>query len=312
MRIGIDIGGTKIALGIVDSEGRVSFRQKVTTDREKGYRYILTKIVNLIGETIKEAGLERKDIERIGVATAGQIDFTTQMIIFSPNLKWQNVSIKADIEQAIGIETFLENDVNAATYGEWRFAQNREPKDVVGIFIGTGIGGGLIIDKRLYRGSRGVGGEIGHIILNPYGYKCNCGARGCFEAYCGGRYMTERVKGGMRMGYKGKVYEIVNGKIEDIHAGHIEEAYLYGDELCRRIWLEVVEHLAAAMASIANLLNPDVIILGGGVIYGTKYLMEESIKAMKRWAMAPSLQGLRIKESILKEDAGIIGAAFVE
>lgn len=124
--------------------------------------------------------------------------------------------------------------------------------------------------------------------------------------------MAERVKKGMRMGYKGKVYEIVNGKIDDIHAGHIEEAYLYGDELCRRIWLEVVEHLAAAMASIANLLNPDVIILGGGVIYGTKYLMEESIRAVKRWAMAPSLQGLWIKESILKEDAGIIGAAFAE
>lgn len=312
MRIGIDIGATKIALGLVDSEGKVSFKQRVATERERGYRYILGKIVDLIRETIKEAGLERKEIERIGVATAGQIDFTTQMIILSPNLKWQNVSIKADIEQAIGIETFLENDVNAATYGEWRFALNRGPKDVVGIFIGTGVGGGLIIDKRLYRGSRGVGGEIGHIILNPYGYKCNCGARGCFEAYCGGRYMAERVKKGMRMGYKGKVYEIVNGKIDDIHAGHIEEAYLYGDELCRRIWLEVVEHLAAAMASIANLLNPDVIILGGGVIYGTKYLMEESIRAVKRWAMAPSLQGLWIKESILKEDAGIIGAAFAE
>jgi len=143
---------------------------------------------------LSEATAGASAVNSIGVACAGQIDRSTQKILFSPNLNWKDAPLKDDLEAATGIRTFVENDVNAGTYGEWRFGFRGEGLNVVGIFIGTGIGGGLILNGRVFRGSHGVGGELGHITLNPFGYHCRCGNKGCFEAYCGGSYIEERVR----------------------------------------------------------------------------------------------------------------------
>ncbi len=309
MRIGIDIGGTKILAGLVDESGQVTFKKKIPTEKEKGYTGVRGNIAGLIKTIIKESNIE---IERVGIACAGQIDKTTKNILFSPNLDWHNAPLKDDIEKMCGIYTHIENDVNAATYGEWKFGLKEVPQDVIGVFIGTGIGGGIIIDRKIYRGFSLVGGEVGHIIVNPYGYKCHCGNTGCFEAYCGGSYTIERARTEIEEGYRGKVWDIIEGNISSLHTGHIEEAYLLGDILCRKIWREVIEYTGTALASLVNLLNPEVIILGGGVVYGSKYFIEDVRAIMEKRTMQASLAGLKIKKAQLGEDAGIVGAAFIE
>jgi glucokinase len=311
MRIGIDVGGTKIAVGLISESGKVTAHRKVKTDAHKGYAAVRDRIHHLVRSLLSEAPAGASAVNRIGIACAGQIDRSTQKILFSPNLDWKDAPLKDDLEAATGIQTFVENDVNAGTYGEWRFGFHGEGSNVVGIFIGTGVGGGLILNGRLFSGSHGVGAELGHITLNPSGYQCRCGNKGCFEAYCGGSYIEERVKQRLARGYHGKLWDIVGGSAGSVHAGHVEQAYLLGDELCTEIWREVVEYLGSALQSIANLINPDLIIFGGGVVTGTKRLVDEARLVMERRAMPASLTGLKIERARLGHDATLLGAAFL-
>ncbi|HEY3275886.1 MAG TPA: ROK family protein [Syntrophorhabdaceae bacterium] len=312
MRIGIDLGGTKIVGGLVDASGNVTGRTKIPTVAGSGYAGVLADLASLVNEVIAKSGISRKAVERIGIASAGQIEKYTQKIVFSPNLGWWDVPLKDDLERETGIAVMVENDVNAATYGEWKFGLRQTPSHVLGVFVGTGIGGGLILDGRIYRGFSNVGGEIGHMTLNPEGYRCHCGNRGCFEAYCGGSYIVERVRGRLREGYRGKVWGLTGGMIELLNAGHIEQAAMEGDELCNNLWAEVVEYMGAGLASLVNILNPELVMLGGGVIFGSTGLMEDAAKAMERRVMPASAKGLRIEKVRLGEDAAIVGAAYME
>ena len=312
MRIGIDLGGTKIVGGLVDSSGNVTGRTRIPTVAGSGYAGVLADLVLLVNEIIAKSAVSGKVVERIGIACAGQIEKYSQKISFSPNLGWWDVPLKDDLERETGIATMVENDVNAAAYGEWKFGLKGTPSDILGVYVGTGIGGGLILDGRIYRGFSNVGGEIGHMILNPEGYRCHCGNTGCFEAYCGGSYIVERVKSRLREGYRGKIWSLTGGAIELLNAGHIEQAASEGDELCNSVWGEVVEYMGAGLASLVNILNPELVILGGGVIFGSSNLVEDATKAMARRVMPASAKGLRIEKARLGVDAAIVGAAFME
>lgn len=312
MRIGIDIGGTKIVAGLVDNSGKVLARKKILVGHRKSYHIVRDAIIQLVRDVLSAKGIHHEALERIGVASAGQIDLEFSKILFSPNLGWRNVPLRDDIESALKVHAFLENDVNAATYGEWRFGSARGADDVLGVFIGTGIGGGIILRGKVYRGFRNAGAEIGHMILNPFGHQCNCGNSGCFEAYCGGAYIVKRVRKHLAEGYRGRLWEIIQGDPSILNAGHVEAASALGDELCQTVWAEVLEYLGSGLASMANLLNPEIIVLGGGVVYGTRHLLDDVKPILKKRAMAASLKNVRLVQAKLKEDAAIVGAAFVE
>lgn len=312
MRIGIDIGGTKIVAGLVDNSGKVLTKKKIFVGSDQRYPIVLEAIVRLVRDILAASKIHAEGLERIGVASAGQIDKEFRKILFSPNLGWRNAPLRDDIESALKVHAFLENDVNAATYGEWRFGAARGADYALGVFIGTGIGGGIIVRGKVYRGFRNAGAEIGHMILNPFGHPCNCGNTGCFEAYCGGAYIAKRVQEHVKDGYRGKVWELIDGNINILNAGHIESAAALGDDLCGAVWAEVLEYLGAGLASLVNLFNPEAIVLGGGVVYGTRHLMEDVKPVMKKRAMAASLKNMKLVKARLKEDAAIIGAAFVE
>lgn len=311
MRVGVDIGGTKIVAGLASEAGRVIRRMETRTEAKNGYSWVLDTVVRLINDLLADAGVKKNHIRTVGLACAGQIDARRKAVLVSPNLNWQNKRLGRDVEQVLRLPVSLENDVNAATYGEWRFGLKKKGRNVVGIFLGTGVGGGLILDGRLFRGSRNVAGELGHITLNPHGYACRCGNQGCFEAYCGGSYLVDRVRERLNQGYQGELLEIVKGDLYALQATHVEVGYYRGDELCRQVWGEVIEYLGAGLQSVANLLNPDVILLGGGVIHGTKRLLDEAVAVMKQRAMAASIKGLKVKRARLYQDAMILGAAFV-
>lgn len=312
MRIGIDIGGTKIVAGLVDTSGKVLNSKRFLVGGEKNYPIVRDAIISLVRELLLESNVYAESLERIGVACAGQIDRAFDKIIFSPNLGWRNVPLRQDLEASFGVRAFLENDVNAATFGEWRFGAAMDAADVLGIFIGTGIGGGIIIDRKVYRGFRNAGAEIGHIILNPFGYRCNCGNTGCFEAYCGGAYIVERVQGHLQRGYRGKLWELIHGDLTALNPSHIESGAALGDELCSEVWAEVLEYLGAGLASLINLFNPEIIVLGGGVVFGTRRLLQDVWPILGKRAMAAALKDTKILKAKLKEDAAIMGAAFVE
>lgn len=312
MRVGVDLGGTKIAIGLIDDRGTLVGRKRSPTMRDRGYGGVRDALILLVRELLQEHHVTANEISVIGVAAAGQIDGVTQRILFAPNLGWLDAPLKEDVESALGVRVCVENDVNAATYGEWRFGSAQQVDNLTGVFVGTGIGGGLILGGKIYRGFSNVGGELGHITLNPWGYRCNCGNSGCFEAYCGGLYITSRVRQRIEEGYRGKIWDLISGDTERLHPGFIEEAAELGDDLCGRIWREVTEYLGAALQSIANLLNPEVILLGGRVILGTTRLVEEATEVMSRRAMPASLRGLRIERATLEEDATILGAAFMD
>lgn len=312
MRIGIDIGGSKIAAGLVDESGKVITKKKVLIGDDKRYPVLRDKIIDLLNELRSGPEVHEEAVERIGIACAGQIDGTTGSILFSPNLGWRDVPLRSDVERGCGIETIIENDVNAAVYAEWRFALHGSCPHVLGVYLGTGVGGGIIIDGKVYRGFSHVGGEVGHITLNPDGYPCNCGNRGCLEAYCGGSYIVERVKKRLNSGYRGKIWDLVNGNVNALHAGHVEEGALLNDDLCKTMWGEALKYLGAGLASLVNLLNPGVIVLGGGVVYGTRHLIDDVKPIMEKRTMAPSTKNMKIIKAGLGEDAAIIGAAFSE
>jgi len=312
VRVGIDIGGTKIVAGIVDNSGKVLARKKIFVGSHKNYPILRDAIVQLVYDILSTSDIKTELVERIGIASAGQIDKEFRKIIFSPNLGWRNVPLRDDIEALLKINVFVENDVNAATYGEWRFGAAKGADDVLGVFIGTGIGGGVIMRGKVYRGFNNVGAEVGHMILNPFGYPCNCGNTGCFEAYCGGAYIVERVKKHIKSGYRGKVWELIDGDLPNLNAGHIEYGADVGDKLCENVWTEMLEYLGAGLASLTNLLNPKIIVLGGGVVYGTRHLIDDIKPILKKRAMAASLKNMKLIHATLKEDAAIIGVAFVE
>ena len=312
MRIGIDIGGTKIIGGIVERKGKVEITHRLPTGGKEGYRRVRERAIELINTILRESGVSRNEIKRIGIAAAGQIDKNSGTIIFSPNLGWHNAPLKKDMEKIFDAEVVIENDVNAATFGEWKFGLKERSRNVIGVFVGTGIGGGIIIDGRIYRGFSNVGGEIGHMIVNPHGYRCNCGNSGCFEAYCGGSYIVDRVRKSIYEGYRGKIWDLVEGNVDKLHTGHIEEAYLLGDTLCKSIWGETIEYMGAGLASLVNLFNPEIIVMGGGVINGSKQLIEDACTVMKKRAMKASLKDVRVERARHGDNAAIMGVAFID
>ncbi|MCX7857416.1 MAG: ROK family protein [Deltaproteobacteria bacterium] len=311
MRISVDIGGTKISFGLLDENTQLLFFDKTETEKEKGYEFVRDKVVNSILKILSANSVTIKDLTRIGIACAGQIDIKTGTVKFSPNLKWRDAPLGKDIESIFSVETFVENDVNAATYGEWKFAFGAESENVIGVFLGTGVGGGIILNKRIYRGFNFVGGEIGHMILNPEGYLCNCGSRGCFEAVCGGDYIIRRVRHLIAEGYRGKLWELAKAS-EEIHMSHIEKAYYLGDEGVKRLWEEVIEYLGCGLTSLVNVFNPDLLIVGGGVIKGTERLFAEAKKIVEQRAMPESRNGVRIEVARLGDWAALLGIASLD
>lgn len=305
MRIGVDIGGTKIIVGVVSEKGEVVAKRRIEV-QDKSYESVRKRLLEEILYVSKG-----QQIKSVGVASAGQIEANSQKILFSPNLGWQDVELKKDLEERLRTKVHVENDVNAATYGEWRFALKAQPKTVIGVYIGTGVGGGIIVEGKLFRGSSNVGAEIGHMTLDPRGPRCNCGGKGCFEAFCGGSYIVKRVKDRLKEGYRGVIYDLLGGEIEKLHTGHVEEAYLLGDTLCEELWKEAAFYLGCALANLLNIFNPEVILLGGGVVYGSRTLLSLARPVMEEYALAASLEAVRLVRASLEEDAAILGACFL-
>lgn len=306
MLLGVDLGGTKVEAGLVDPQGRVVVSHRNPTHADKGPDGVIADILACIERCLEQAGQQAAGA---GVGIAGQVD-EDGVVRFAPNLRWKDVPLRERLEAALGIPVVVTNDVRAAAYGEWRHGAGAGAQDLVCIFVGTGIGGGVITSGRLLQGAGHAAGEVGHTVLVARGRPCRCGNRGCLEAYAGGWAIAERAREAARADpEEGRTLVELAGGVERISAADVAAAFRHGDPLADRLVRETAEFLAAGVTGIVNAFNPALLILGGGVIGGLPEWIDYIDREVHARALRAAAEALRVTKAALGGQAGMIGAA---
>jgi glucokinase len=307
LTIGVDIGGTKVAGGVVDESGTILARARVDTPARDaaGAEDSIVSVVEQLREGF--------DIEAVGLGAAGFVDATRSRVYFAPNLPdWHNEPVRDDVSRRVGLPVVVENDANAAAWGEHRFGAGREEEHVVCVTIGTGIGGGMIIDGALYRGRYGVSGEIGHMQVAADGRLCGCGQRGCWEQYASGNALVReaRERAAESRAEAATLLRLGDGTPEEITGRHVTEAAGKGDPVALAAFATIGQWLGQGLADLAAILDPGLFVLGGGVSDAGKLLVDPA-----RVAFESLLTGHRVRPAAkivpaeLGNDAGLVGAA---
>ena len=309
--IGVDMGGTKILSAVVNAAGNILATAKIPTQAKDETSIVIDRIADSIKEAFQKSDVSADTIRAIGIGAPGPLDPETGVVIFAPNLGWKDVPLKTELEERIGIPTFVDNDVNIGTLGEHTYGAGRGVQNLVGIFVGTGIGGGIIMNGELFHGASKTAGEIGHIIVQEGGPKCGCGNRGCLEALASRTAMTKQLRNAIiKKGKKSVIKNLTDGDLEQIRSGTLAKALRSKDKLTLKIFKETTKYLGVGIGSIVNFLNPEMIVLGGGVV---EALDEDFIKAIrkasKKYALPDTLKGVQIVRAQLGDDAGVLGAA---
>jgi len=307
--IAVDLGGTKIMAALVDPRFRVKARYKKKTKAYKGPREVVRRLIRCVNGLFDEHRVDRRNIAAMGLAVAGSVDDGGR-ILFAPNLGLKNAPLREILAKEFNLPVFLENDVNAGTLAEARLGAGRGYDSVLGIFLGTGVGGGIVLNGQLYRGATHVAGEIGHMILNPDGPTCPCGQRGCFEAFAGRLAIAREIKKAVKKGTKTLLTDIVEEKLEELGSGDLRRALENGDALTRKALKKAAYYTGLAVANLANVLNPGAVVLGGGVMEAVgKFLLPFIRESARSHAVPAAVARLKLLPSLLKDDAVALGAA---
>lgn len=307
----IDIGGTKVLGAILNDKDKITFKVKKKTKADKGLEKIEERIIDVVDELIKESGMDKNEIEAIAAGAPGVINEETGELVYAPNLPWKNYDLKKVIEDKFGRPFYIGNDANLGMLGEWKYGAAAKKENVVGIFVGTGIGGGLILNNKLYMGKRYDAGELGHMILNTEGPYCNCGQRGCFEAYASKVAITREIKTQIQRGRKTVLKDLV-GEDSVIRSKALKDALEAKDSLALEVMDNAIYYLAAGTGNLINIFSPDMVVLGGGVLESLRdYIMPLLKEYIKRFTLPELLNGTEIVSSALGDDAILYGALAI-
>ncbi len=310
--VGVDLGGTKILAGVFDEKLRCKGRAKVSTKAQRGEGEVVERIAKCVMDAVDECDLNIKQIRGVGIGAPGAVDPEEGRVIFAPNLGWENLALQKELEKQLSLPVYIENDCNACTLGVFESELAAKPRNVVGIFLGTGIGAGLILDGKLYSGFNRTAGEIGHMVIDVTGPKCNCGNRGCFEALASRTAIYRKLRTAVKDGEKTILTEMLGNDLDDLRSGDLRKAIQRGDKLVDKVIEEAAEYTGIAVANIINLLNPEVIVLGGGIIDQLEdQMMAVIVETAQDYAMAGTAKGIQIIASKLGDDAGITGGAVL-
>lgn len=310
--LGIDLGGTKVSAAVFDEESNIVGRARAKTKAMRDDESVFETIVNTGREAVASAGLEAKDLLALGIGSPGPIDPVTGYIVDSVNIKFKNFPLGPRLSQEFGCPASVNNDVSAGTYGEFKAGAARGASHVLGIFVGTGIGGGLILNGSLYHGFSKNAGEVGHTIIKAGGPRCGCGNRGCLEALASRTAMTRQIKKAIRAGRKTVVKRLVDKDANVIPSGVLKEAYDAGDRVVMKVVHRAAYYIGVGIGSLVNLLGPEVVVLGGGVIDALGEEMLETIESVAREvAFEFTTRDLRIIRAELGDDSGVTGAALL-
>jgi len=306
MTLGVDLGGTKVETALVDEHGRVLSSHREPTHPDRGAKRIIDDIVNCVDRCLdKGAG----HATALGIGIAGQIN-RSGVVRTSPNLGWVDIPLKTLLEAKTGLPVVVINDVRAALWGEWRHGAGRGTDDLIVVFVGTGIGGGVVSGGRVLEGCGNAAGELGHMVIIRDGRKCHCPNQGCLEAYAGGWAIAERAQASVRSDpVVGQRLTSLAGRIEDITAGTVARAFGEQDALAQRLVAETAEFLGQGLVSVVNAFNPCRLILGGGVIEGLPEMLPIVGRILRERALSAASENLRTIKAALGGEAGIVGAA---
>ncbi len=307
--IGLDLGGTNIKAGLADAAGRLVRKRSIPTQGSQGYRHVLERLAQAARELAAEHNASDGEIGAIGLGSPGPLSIETGVVHGAPNLPgWENVPVRDDLSRLARLPVVLDNDANLYALGEHTGGAGRGLRDLVMLTLGTGIGGGVILDGKLYRGRFGNAGEIGHVIATPGGRECPCGQRGCLERYASASAVRERFEEALQRG-EPSVLRPVRHDGEPIDARDVADAAARGDALAQRVWSDACEHLATACVNLQHLLNVECVILGGGMSASGAALLDpvRARVAALTWRVADDVP--RIELAALGDDAGILGAA---
>lgn len=308
--IGIDLGGTKILAAVVDIEtGEVIDEVKNKTKKLRGNNNILEITIETIKELLDKTKVDKKDIVSVGMGLAGQVDRKNGILVNAINLECKNLDFKTPIEKEFNIPVVVGNDVEVATLGELKFGAGVGYKDIVCIFVGTGIGSGIVKDGKLHLGSSETAGEIGHIIVDLNGRACSCGANGCLEAYASRTAIESRILGAIKKGRTSIITDLT--KQNSISSKHIKKALDAHDEVVTQYVVEAVEYLSGGIASVMNFYNPKLIILGGGLIQSVDEFYLNTIKKARTKALPIPSKATEFKKASLGDYSGVVGASLL-
>lgn len=302
--VGVDLGGTNVRAALVDpATGAIvggEVKRPVTDKQPEA-------VAALVADVVRAAD-PQNERSAVGVGFAAMLRGFTGVVVNSPNFGWREVDFRALLRARLGEHVELYNDLKAIAYGEVRWGGSGEARHVCFVFVGTGVGAGLVVDGRLDFGASHLAGEYGHVKVVPGGRLCGCGQRGCLEAYTSGRNIQLRAVEELRAGATSRAVELA-GAVDKVHAGHLDEAARGGDAYATRLWDEVAGHLGVALANLVTTLNPSRLVMGGGVWHGCPELRRRTTDVFHAQVNRPSLEGFTLVDSQLGDIAGVLGAA---
>jgi glucokinase len=314
--IGVDLGGTNIVVGVLPIDGGdVLASHSIPTEAARGAKFVVDRMVSLvndaIAEVIAENGGTRADFAGVGIGSPGPLDRVTGTVINTPNLGWRNFPLRDLIANGVDLPATLDNDANCATYGEWWLGAGRDVDTLIGLTLGTGIGGGIVLNGQIFHGVSDAAGEIGHMTIEANGRKCKCGNYGCLEAYASGPAIALRAVEGIESGVESLLPTLVDGKLEDITAATVYEAVVLGDPYANDVMRETAKILGAGVGNIINILNPDMVVISGGVTRAGDHLFLPLRAEVRRRSFKVAQEACQIVSAQLHGLAGVIGAAAV-
>jgi glucokinase len=306
---GLDLGGTKIAAAVLTRAGRTVGEARLNSRAGTSGDTVAANMVRAVHAALKGAGASPKALRGAGIGAPGPLDWKAGVIHFAPNLGMRNYPLRVYIQERLGVPVFLDNDVNMGTYGEYLAGAARGYHHVLGVFCGTGIGGGLVVDGQVFRGANGTAGEIGHTIVHSGGALCSCGQRGCLEAYASRSAMARDLVMLANVGQAPTVRAAAGTKLKAVKSGVIARAVAAGEPAVCAVVDQAAHYLGIGIANCVNLFSPDVVVLGGGLAekLGGRYVKQVD-RSLHRHALEAPARDVRVVPAQLGDDAAIHGA----
>lgn len=312
-RIGVDLGGTNIAVGVINEKYEIIGRGKTKTALPRPANEILRDIITCIHMACEDAGISTDEIQSVGIGTPGTVNKETGVIEYANNLQFDKVPAVAILKEMLDVPYYLENDANAAALGEAMAGAGVGKKSFVAVTLGTGVGGGIVVDGKIWSGCNGAGGELGHIVIRFDGDPCNCGRIGCWERYASATALVKQTKEMMLQRPDSKMWELAEGSIEKVGGRTAYDAMRLGDEAATKVVRQYEEYVAVGTINIINAMQPEMICFGGGISNEGETLLQpiREYAAKYRYSRYCKVQ-TEICRAKLGNDAGIIGAALLD
>ncbi len=311
-RMGIDLGGTKVLAAVVDANGAIVGMAKKKTKAEQGPDSVIKRIIDTAQSAAASAKISMKSIAGIGVGAPAPVDCQTGVVYSAPNLPgWDEIPLGPRLQAEFGVPVLVDNDVNLGTLGEWSQGAGRGSLHMVGIFVGTGVGGGVVIDGKLYRGARYAAGEVGHTIVQPDGPLCGCGQRGCLEAFASRTAIERAVRAGLEEGRSSMVADLLAVEKDRMTSGVIKQALLAEDPLMLEAVGRAQFYLGLLVANLVNVLDPQIVVFGGGVVEALGDIFLQPIRETARsyYLQQRGAEKISIVPATLGDHAGVLGGA---